>query len=86
MICNPLPSRSDTSDAYFSVLRDLASEKIACLLAHIVSSSMMTSSELVTTNSGRKEDDEILDGRVDGGEVEAIHPGRSAYTLYSLVM
>ena len=26
----------------------------------------------------------MLDGRVDGGEVEAIHPGRSAYTLYSL--
>ena len=54
-----------------------ASKKFACLLAHIVSSSMMTSSELVTTKSGWKEDDEMSDGRVDGGKVEAIHPGRS---------
>ena len=77
------PSRSDTSDAYFSVLRKLASKKI-CLL--VGAYRMMTSSELVTTKSGRKEADEMLDGRVDGGEVEAIHPGRSAYTLYSLVM
>ena len=81
----PLLARSRIKEAYLTSFFSFAASVLDLPLKHIVNSRMEISSGEMMTMSGLLLEEELLGGRVAGGDSLANHPGRSAIKSLSKV-